>query len=110
MSTSKYVIPYYHNNIQLPNMTERTESKATTVWGVSELTKDLPKLMHSGLRSSRYYTRRNDSITIQAQTQRSRAANTDDNHEKLAEEIQRIYRDTIPAMTSDKKVKKYEAL
>ncbi|KAI0123606.1 hypothetical protein BJ170DRAFT_639756 [Xylariales sp. AK1849] len=88
----------------------KTESKATTVWAVSELAKGLPKLMHSGLRSSRYYTSRNDSITVQAQTQRSRSANTDENHEKLVDELQRIYRETVPGATSVKKMKKYEAL
>jgi peptidyl-tRNA hydrolase ICT1 len=66
--------------------------------------------MHPALRASRFYTSRNDSITIQAQTQRSRTANTDENVQKLVEEIRRIYRETVPGVTSDKKVKKYEAL
>lgn len=88
----------------------RTESKATTVWNVNELIKTLPKLMHAPLRASKYYTSRNDSITIQAQTQRSRSANTDENHQKLAEELQKIYKITVPGTTSDAKMKKYEAL
>ncbi|KAK8055012.1 hypothetical protein PG993_000239 [Apiospora rasikravindrae] len=88
----------------------RTESKATTVWSFKDLTKDLPKLLHSGLRASKYYAARTDSISIQAQTQRSRTANTDENHQKLFEELQKIYRDSVPGETSDKKRKKYEAL
>ncbi|KAI0122680.1 hypothetical protein F4814DRAFT_409576 [Daldinia grandis] len=88
----------------------KTESKATTVWSVEELSKGLPKLVRLSLRSSRYYSKGNDSITIQAQTQRSRSANTDDNHSKLVEELQKIYREQVPGTTSSQKIKKYEAL
>ncbi|KAI1469145.1 uncharacterized protein F4812DRAFT_422168 [Daldinia caldariorum] len=88
----------------------KTESKATTVWSIDELSKGLPKLIRSALRSSKYYSRRNDSITIQAQTQRSRSANTDDNRLKLTEELHRIYRERVPGTTSGEKIKKYEAL
>ncbi|KAI1187515.1 peptidyl-tRNA hydrolase domain-containing protein [Nemania serpens] len=88
----------------------KTESKATSVWPVSELSKGLPKLMRSALRSSRYYSMRNDAITIQAQTQRSRTANTDENHQKLVEELRRIYQERVPSATSDEKVKKHEAI
>ncbi|KAK8140084.1 hypothetical protein PG984_000150 [Apiospora sp. TS-2023a] len=88
----------------------KTETKATTVWPLDDLTKVLPKIIHPALRASRYYTARNNSISIQAQTQRSRTANTDENHQKLAEEVQKAYRDSVPGETSDKKRKKYEAL
>ncbi|TGJ81878.1 hypothetical protein E0Z10_g6905 [Xylaria hypoxylon] len=88
----------------------KTESKATSIWPVSELSKGLPKLMRSALRSSRYYSMRNDSITIQAQTQRSRTANADENHEKLVEELQRIFQEQVPPATSEKKIKKHEAM
>ncbi|KAI3339106.1 peptidyl-tRNA hydrolase domain-containing protein [Ustulina deusta] len=87
----------------------KTESKATSVWPISELSKGLPKLVRSALRSSRYYAMRSDSITIQAQTQRSRTANTDENHQKLADELLRIYREKVPNATSEKKIKKHEA-
>ncbi|KAI1370826.1 hypothetical protein F4677DRAFT_451008 [Hypoxylon crocopeplum] len=88
----------------------KTESKATTVWSAEELSKSLPKLMRVALRTSKYYSKRNDSITIQAQTQRSRSANTDENHLKLTEELQKIYRAQVPGETSSEKIKKYEAL
>lgn len=88
----------------------KTESKATTVWSVEELSKSLPKLVRSALRSSKYYSKRNDSITIQAQTQRNRSANTDENHLKLVEELQKIYKENVPGETSSEKIKKYEAL
>ncbi|KAI4869946.1 hypothetical protein F4820DRAFT_344391 [Hypoxylon rubiginosum] len=88
----------------------KTESKATTVWSVEELSKSLPKLMCSALRTSRYYAKGNDSITIQAQTQRSRSANNEENHQKLAEELQKIYGEHVPGTTSSEKIQKYEAL
>ncbi|KAI6083525.1 hypothetical protein F4821DRAFT_244776 [Hypoxylon rubiginosum] len=88
----------------------KTESKATTVWSVEELSKSLPKLMRLALRTSRYYAKGNDSITIQAQTQRSRSANNEENHQKLFEELQKIYKEQVPETTSTDKVKKYEAL
>ncbi|KAI0108751.1 hypothetical protein F4776DRAFT_667891 [Hypoxylon sp. NC0597] len=87
-----------------------TESKATTVWSMEELSKSLPKLVRSALRSSKYYSKRNDSITIQAQTQRNRSANTGENHLKLVEELQKIYKENVPGETSSEKIKKYEAL
>ncbi|KAI2631443.1 hypothetical protein GGS26DRAFT_591319 [Hypomontagnella submonticulosa] len=88
----------------------KTESKATTVWSVEELSRSLPKLIRSSLRSSKYYSKRNDSITIQAQTQRSRSANTEENHLKLVEELRKIYKEKVPGSTSNETVKKYEAL
>lgn len=88
----------------------RTETKATTTWPVSQLLACLPKLLHAGVRQSKYYSKRSDCLTIQAQTQRSRTANTDENLEKLFEELQGMYRNTVPGETSPDKAKKYEAL
>ncbi|KAI1139374.1 hypothetical protein F5Y05DRAFT_381755 [Hypoxylon sp. FL0543] len=88
----------------------KTESKATTVWTVEELSRSLPKLLRSALRSSRYYSKGSDSISIQAQTQRNRSANTNENRLKLVEELQRIYKEKVPGETSVEKIKKYEAL
>ncbi|KAI0424347.1 hypothetical protein F5Y09DRAFT_143255 [Xylaria sp. FL1042] len=87
----------------------KTESKATSVWTVSELSKVLPKLMCLALRSSRYYFARHDSIIIHAQTHRSRTANTNENHEKFVDELIQIYHKQIPRPTSEKKIKKHEA-
>ena len=77
---------------------------------MSELSQGLPGLLRNALRTSRYYARRNDSITVQAQTQRSRSANEDENRRKLAEELLRMYKERVPGETSQEKVKKYEAL
>ncbi|KAI1385926.1 uncharacterized protein F4822DRAFT_414478 [Hypoxylon trugodes] len=88
----------------------KTETKATTVWPVKELSKSLPKLVFAALRSSRYYSKGNDSISIQCQTQRSRSANENENHLKLAEEIEKIYKENVPGVSSQEKAKKHEAL
>lgn len=88
----------------------RTESKATSFWTVSELSEGLPTLVRLALRSSKYYSKRNDSISIQAETQRSRTANTDENRQKLIQEILNLYKDRVPGVTSETKIKKYEAL
>ncbi|KAL2268375.1 hypothetical protein VTJ83DRAFT_3221 [Remersonia thermophila] len=88
----------------------KTETKATTVWPVPQLLSILPKMLHASLRESKYYSRRNDCITIQDQTQRSRSANANENRQKLFDELQELYRRTVPGETSPEKAKKYEAL
>ena len=88
----------------------RTETKATTIWPISKLLSHLPKIMHARLRDSKYYTRGNDSITMQAQTERSRTANQAENHRKLYDELMSIYAKTVPAESSPDKARKYEAL
>ncbi|KAL7619441.1 hypothetical protein AAE478_009980 [Parahypoxylon ruwenzoriense] len=88
----------------------KTDTKATTVWSVEELSKSLPTIIRSALRTCKYYSKRNDSITIQAQTQRSRSANTEENHTKLVEELLKICKARVPGVTSPEKIKKHEAL
>lgn len=79
-----------------------------TAFPVEELISIMPKSLHSGVRASRYYTTKNDSLTFQAQTHRSRAANTDENRRKLMDEVSRIYREQVPTETSDEKKKKHK--
>ncbi|KXJ90755.1 hypothetical protein Micbo1qcDRAFT_72701 [Microdochium bolleyi] len=88
----------------------KTESKATTSWTITELSQCLPTILQRSLRSSKYYVRRNDSISVQAQTQRSRTANTDENRGKLLEEIQRMYKENVPGTTSLDTKKKHGAI
>ena len=87
----------------------RTESKATTTWPTSQLLSILPKYLHARLRSSKYYVERNDAISIQAQTHRSRTANTDENRQKLFDEIEKLYRGAVPNETDPEKTRKHEA-
>ena len=86
----------------------RTETKAITAYPVMELLPMLPKLLHGAVRASKYYTAGNDSLTFHAQAQRSRTANADENQEKFFGEVDRIYRDNVPAETSGDKKKKHD--
>lgn len=88
----------------------RTETKATTTWPIKILLGVLPSILHESVRSSKFYSQRSDSISIQAQTERSRTANRDENHQKLFEELQTLYKTTVPGETSAVKARKYEAL
>jgi peptidyl-tRNA hydrolase ICT1 len=85
----------------------RTESKATTSWTINELNGTLPKLLRAKLRSSRYYTARNDSLTFSAQTERQRSSNVDENKDKLVQELLKIYSETVPGDTDPRKIKKH---
>lgn len=87
---------------------QRTESKAITVFPVKELLSVLPSSLHSSVRASKYYTASNDSLTFQAQTHRSRTANTDENRKKLLDEVTRMYQENTPAETSGEKKKKHQ--
>lgn len=86
----------------------KTETKATTLWRVGDVVGILPKILHGKIRGSRYYTKNTDSITIQAQTQRSRAANAVDNQQKLFDEVLKIYEETVPSESDPEKAKKYK--
>lgn len=78
------------------------------MYPVKELLAALPKYLHPAVRSSKYYTAGNDSLTFSAQTHRSRSANLDENKRKLIDEVMGIYREMIPAETSADKKKKHQ--
>ncbi|CAK7221519.1 hypothetical protein SEUCBS140593_004597 [Sporothrix eucalyptigena] len=88
----------------------KTETKATTSWAIYELAGLVPVLLRPGLRSSRYYTKATDSLTIQAQTQRSRSANTEANREKLFEELVALYEAIVPGESRPETAAKYKAV
>ncbi|KAI7921557.1 hypothetical protein M0657_005709 [Pyricularia oryzae] len=88
----------------------RTESKATTTWPLDVLLPCLPRVLHSSLKESKYYVKGTNSIAMQAQTSRSRDVNAQENRNKLFEEIQRIYTDTVPGETTQATTDKYKAL
>ncbi len=62
------------------------------------------------MRASRFCNVREDSLALQAQTERSRTANLAENRIKLANELRRIYKETIPGETSKETVEKHEVL
>ncbi|UKZ76352.1 hypothetical protein TrVFT333_004054 [Trichoderma virens FT-333] len=91
---------------QLP----KGKTKAVTVYPVKDLLAVLPKYLHSAVRSSKYYTAGNDSLTFSAQTHRSKSANLDENKRKLIDEVMSIYREMTPAETSSEKKKKHQEM
>ncbi|EJT75495.1 hypothetical protein GGTG_05428 [Gaeumannomyces tritici R3-111a-1] len=88
----------------------KTESKATTSWPLYMLLAKLPKVLHSGVRGSRYYVAGSDSISISSQDERSRDMNTGTNRQKLWQEILRIYAETVPGETDEATKEKYKKL
>jgi peptidyl-tRNA hydrolase ICT1 len=86
----------------------KTETKAITVYSIRELISVLPPSLHGSLRNSKYYTANNDSLTFHAQTSRSRTSNTEENRQKLIDEVTRIYHESTPSETSAEKKKKHQ--
>lgn len=109
MSTSAFPRVFTESRDEL-TQTTRTETKALTVYPCSELFAILPKHLHPSIRSSKYYTANSDAWTFQAQTQRSRTANADDNRRKLTEEVMRIYHELTPNETSSDKKEKHRKM
>jgi hypothetical protein len=88
----------------------RTSSKATTVWELYALYPHVPKVLHQGLRDSRYYVHSSDSIKMQCDSSRSQSDNRAENHQKLFDEITRIYKQRVPGITPPEQMKKIEQL
>lgn len=70
----------------------------------------LPKALHSGVRGSRYYVQRSNSISISSQDERSRDMNMATNRQKLWQEIQRIYTETVPGEADEASKEKHRKL
>lgn len=81
-----------------------------TSWTVSELTAVVPKLMQPLLRASKHYVKNRDSLAFQAQTQRDRDSNAEENRSKLLEELHRMYNEAVPGDTSAEKKQKHKGL
>ena len=86
----------------------KTETKATTAWPVTELMATLPTLLRHTVRTSRYYTRASDSLTIQAQEQRSRSVNAETNRQKLYDELVALYEAAVPGESRPETATKYK--
>ena len=87
----------------------KTETKATTSWSIGELMGVVPLLLRPGLRTSRYYAKATDSLTIQAQEQRSRTANAEANRAKLYAELVAMYEAAVPGESRPETAVKYKA-
>lgn len=70
----------------------------------------MPKVLHSGLRSSSYYVASSDTISIKCDTHRSQTKNKEETHDRLLGEVERIYKKTVPGTTSPEQKKKVEDL
>ncbi|KAE9369569.1 hypothetical protein N431DRAFT_413709 [Stipitochalara longipes BDJ] len=88
----------------------KTSSKATTVWELHALFLHVPKVLHPGLRDSKYYVHSSDSIQMQCDSSRSQSENRAKNHQKLLDELTRIYKQRVPGVTAPEQLKKIEQL
>ncbi|KAF8857065.1 hypothetical protein BDZ45DRAFT_675011 [Acephala macrosclerotiorum] len=80
--------------------TNKTASKATTTWSVKALMPHVPKVLHKELRGCRYYAPSSDSIIIQCDSDRSQTSNKEENFQRLADEITKMYKKKVPGVTS----------
>ncbi|KAM0146786.1 hypothetical protein ACHAQE_010549 [Botrytis cinerea] len=80
--------------------TNKTSSKANTVWSMKKLDAILPLTISNGLRRGTYYLKNTDAIQIQCDSSRNRTDNKEETHRRLHEEIRRIYRTTVPGKAS----------
>ncbi|TGO23739.1 hypothetical protein BPAE_0123g00290 [Botrytis paeoniae] len=80
--------------------TNKTSSKANTIWSMKNLDAILPLIISKGLRRGTYYVKNTDVIQIQCDSSRNRTDNKEETHRRLNEEIKRIYRTTVPGKAS----------
>ncbi|KAG0647245.1 hypothetical protein D0Z07_7012 [Hyphodiscus hymeniophilus] len=90
--------------------TNKTSSKATTVWPIDSVKAHVPHVLHAKLLDSRYYVSSSDSFTIQCDAHRNRSQNKDETHQRLNDEIRQIYKSVVPGVTSPLQSRKVEQL
>lgn len=90
--------------------TNKTSSKATTVWPLSSLTPHLPAALHKEMKKSRYFVQSTQSILIQCDTHRNQTSNQEETYVRLFQEIKNIYQKTIPGATSLEQKERVEKL
>jgi hypothetical protein len=88
----------------------RTDSKATTAWDLYALYPHVPKVLHQGLRESRYYVSSSDSLKIHSDSSRGQSENKAETHQRLFDEILRIYKQRVPGITPPEQLKRIEQL
>ncbi|TVY86745.1 Peptidyl tRNA hydrolase 4 [Lachnellula willkommii] len=88
----------------------KTDSKATTTWDFDTLTRYVPKVLHEGLRNSRYYARRSNAMSIQCDSQRSKHKNTRETWKRLSDEITRVYKERVPGAPDPEQKRRVEEL
>ncbi|KAI9643587.1 hypothetical protein NHQ30_008209 [Ciborinia camelliae] len=91
---------YTHSGGAGGQKTNKTASKANTVWPMKNLEAILPSIISKGLRRGTHYVKNTDGIQIQCDSSRNRTDNQEETHRRLHEEIKNIYRTTVPGKTS----------
>jgi len=94
----------------LANLFLRTSSKALTEWPIADLLTHVPKVLHQGLKDSRYYVASSQSIKIQCDTHRGQTENEAETHKRLGEEISKVYAQRVPGVTNPETKKRVEQL
>ncbi|RKF64361.1 hypothetical protein OnM2_019010 [Erysiphe neolycopersici] len=90
--------------------TNKTSSKATTLWPIKSLFQHIPRALHADLMKSRYFVSSTQSILIKCDTHRSQASNTAETHKRLFQELTEIYHKRIPGITTLEQKKRVQKL
>ncbi|TVY78434.1 hypothetical protein LSUE1_G007029 [Lachnellula suecica] len=88
--------------------TNKTSSKAETVWDLDALADHVPKVLHQGLRDSRYYVKSSNQMAIKCDSHRSRTDNKKETHKRLFDEITKLYKARVPGVTSPEQKRRIE--
>jgi peptidyl-tRNA hydrolase ICT1 len=70
----------------------------------------MPKILYQGLRASSYYVASNDLIRIKCDEHRSQTQNKLTSYQRLAHEVEKIFRAKVPGVTTAGKKEKVIAL
>lgn len=103
MSTSWFPIFFFFfpsGGISLTWDLNRVNSKASIKVPFSSLLPLVPRVLHNPLLSSRYTAQRSQSLVIQSDDSRKRAANVESCFDKLYQLLKSAAEDTIPGETS----------
>jgi peptidyl-tRNA hydrolase ICT1 len=77
---------------------------------MNSLMPHVPKILHSQLRSSRFYVASSDCLQISAQTSRKQQSNKNECHEKFVQLLKDVSKEVIPGETSEAQKQKIEKL
>ncbi|CAG8950907.1 hypothetical protein HYFRA_00003124 [Hymenoscyphus fraxineus] len=88
----------------------KSSTKATTAWPLNALLKYVPKALHQGLRDSGYYVASSDAIKISCDSNRTQTENREETHARFCAEIEKIYRKSVPGVTSEDQKEKVSEL
>ncbi|KAE8352781.1 hypothetical protein BDV28DRAFT_148680 [Aspergillus coremiiformis] len=88
----------------------KVNSKATLKVPLQSLLPHVPRILHRPLRSSRYFAERSQTLVIQSEESRKRAANVESCYEKLHQLLKSTATDAIPGETSQEQKDRVQKL